>query len=109
MQFLALFVAVACLASLGSAIGPDVVELTPANFKSKVLDSDDLWIVEFFGLRVPVSSPELSSSIFLFFLQLPGAVCVERSAIIIYQFSDIRNMQVTVRIWSPNGLRLLRR
>ncbi len=32
------------------ALHPSVVELTPSNFKSKVLESDKLWIVEFFGL-----------------------------------------------------------
>jgi len=41
-------VAAALVASC-EALGKDVVELTPANFKSKVLESDDVWLVEFFA------------------------------------------------------------
>jgi hypothetical protein len=40
----ALFVACAVLASAS-----DVVELTASNFKSQVLDSDKVWLVEFYG------------------------------------------------------------
>ena len=29
--------------------GDDVVELTPSNFHSKVIDGDDLWMVEFYA------------------------------------------------------------
>lgn len=33
----------------GSASPKDIIELTDANFKEKVLNSDDLWLVEFFA------------------------------------------------------------
>lgn len=29
--------------------GSNVVELTPSNFESKVIDSDELWLVEFYA------------------------------------------------------------
>jgi hypothetical protein len=44
--------ALAVIAPGSYALGRDVVELTPANFKAKVLDSDDVWLVEFYGLSV---------------------------------------------------------
>ena len=29
--------------------GDDVVELTPSNFNNKVMQSDELWLVEFYA------------------------------------------------------------
>ena len=37
------------LALVSCAVADDVVELTAANFKSRVLDSNEVWLVEFFG------------------------------------------------------------
>ena len=33
------------------AFADDVVELTAGNFKSNVLDSSEIWLVEFFGKK----------------------------------------------------------
>lgn len=43
---------IAALTTISSALygrGSDVIELTPSNFESRVTDSDDIWIVEFFA------------------------------------------------------------
>ncbi len=46
---LALLLVLVC-ASVGvHAVGKDVVVLTPDNFKSQVLNSDDVWLVEFYA------------------------------------------------------------
>ena len=42
-------VAVCLVLLAGEARSSDVIELTPSNFESLVLNSDDPWIVEFFG------------------------------------------------------------
>ncbi len=41
--FAAVFIA------LAASAGSDVIELTSSNFKSSVLNSDDIWLVEFYG------------------------------------------------------------
>ena len=41
--------AVYILALAALACASDVVDLNPSNFKNKVLDSDEVWLVEFFG------------------------------------------------------------
>ena len=45
-------VLLSCFATLGRALyGPhtDVVELTASNFNSMVMDSDSVWLVEFYA------------------------------------------------------------
>jgi hypothetical protein len=58
------------------ALGKDVVELTPANFKSKVLESDDVWLVEFYGLLESLWPHPPHLVLGSFKLQLLGAVCL---------------------------------
>ncbi|XP_039254908.2 protein disulfide-isomerase A6-like [Styela clava] len=49
MKALGFLLALVSYTSALYSSGDDVVELTSANFKSKVLDSDELWLVEFYA------------------------------------------------------------
>ena len=47
--FIAFFICLVVGASAFYGPGDDVVELTPSNFHQKVINGDELWIIEFYA------------------------------------------------------------
>ena len=54
--------------AVSAVLADDVVTLTPDNFKSLVLNSNDVWLIEFYGKKRRSTPPSASHVTFALFV-----------------------------------------